>query len=159
MDNVQIVLDRTDMYMRPIRKVPTRPTTPELINTPAPSGKYRNFMEYAKHAVDLCGTASTLGLMVGFTGGTRISDWIRGRGGRPGIDSCLKLADITGDSPIDVLVMAGYQEEAELLVKFFGHDLGPDAPKGIGSTLIKTKIALTEAQALLDAAARKIEEM
>jgi hypothetical protein len=157
---MQTVMSEQTMYMRPIRKVPTRPITPELVETPAPSGKYRNFMEYAKQAVTLAGTAQHLGQLMGFTGGTRISDWIRGRGGRPSVSSCLKLAELTDDNPLDVLVMAGYAEEAELLKKF-GLNTDPPGP----AVSFHTRMRMLEAATTLDAlsaemksAIKKIEE-
>lgn len=148
------------MYMRPIRKVPTRPITPELVETPAPSGKYRNFMEYAKHAVTLAGTAQRLGQLMDFTGGTRISDWIRGRGGRPSISSCLKLAELTDDNPLDVLVMAGYKDEAELLKKF-GLDAGTPSPAVAFHTRVRMAETATTLEALSEevkAVLKKLEE-
>jgi hypothetical protein len=157
---VQTVTSDQIMYMRPIRKVPTRPITPELVETPAPSGKYRNFMEYAKHAVSLAGTAQHLGQLMGFTGGTRISDWIRGRGGRPSVSSCLKLAELTDDNPLEVLVMAGYAEEAELLRKAGLSDSPPPAAVSFHTRMrmLETATALEALSAEMKLVIKKSEE-
>jgi hypothetical protein len=36
-------------------------------------------------------------------------------GGRPGVEACAKLAKFSGDAIVDVLVMGGHEELAELL--------------------------------------------
>ncbi len=92
-----------------------RHPTPHLVSTPSPSGKYANFAAYIDHCVSLVGTNHNLGEHLGFTSGTRVSDWRRAEGGRPSLSSCLKLAALTNDHPLEVLVMAGYDEEVKLL--------------------------------------------
>jgi len=92
-----------------------RAPTPQLVNTPSPSGKYANFAAYVDHCVSLVGTNYALGKLVGFTTGTRISDWRKAQGGRPALTACLRLAKLTRDDPFDIMVMAGYAEEADLM--------------------------------------------
>lgn len=95
-----------------------RTPTPELASIPSPDGKYPNFGAYIDHCVSLVGTNRALGLMLGFTTGTRVSDWRNALGGRPSFVSCMKLAELTGDDPISILIMGGLQEEADLLRKW-----------------------------------------
>lgn len=135
----------------------TRPLTPELLETPAPSGKYESFAAYVRAAIHMAGSADALGKLIGFTSGTRISDWRRGRGGRPSIASCLRLAKLTSDSPLDILVMGGYQEEANLLVELgFNPDAKPQATHTL--ELLQTKMRMLEAKAMFEAALKRIEE-
>jgi hypothetical protein len=118
-----------------------RPATPELVENPAPSGRHHNFVAYIEDAIRTVGSADALGRMLGFTSGTRLSDWKAARGGRPSVSSCLKLAKITGDDPIDILTMAGHAEEAGLLQEFLKNK--PGAPVAL---MIQPEMALLTAE-------------
>lgn len=92
-----------------------REPTPELVNTPSPSGKYGSFSAYIDYCVKLVGSNFALGQLMGFTSGTRVADWRKARGGRPSVESCLKLAKLTGDDPHDILIMGGWPDVSDLL--------------------------------------------
>jgi hypothetical protein len=131
----------------------SRPANPELVHTPAPSGRHHNFISYIEGAIATVGSADALGRMLGFSGGSRLSDWKSARGGRPSLGSCLRLAKITGDDPIDILTMAGHTEEAELLAEFLKNR--PDPPVAI---MLQPKNALQSARAAIDFAMKQLEE-
>lgn len=134
---------------------PMREITPELLENPSPDGKYRNFSDYIQHCIHLAGTGDKLGRMIGFSSGTRVADWKRGRGGRPSISSCLRLAKLTGDSPIAVLTMAGHHEEAELMQELLSP---PEHPALSPVTVIQTEQAIKTMQDLLDEYKRQFTE-
>lgn len=92
---------------------------------PSPSGTYPSFAAYIEECLRIVGTAHDLGIMLGFTSGTRVSDWKRAQGGRPSLESCLKLAKLTGDDPLDILTMAGHDEAVELLKGFLAQKPEP----------------------------------
>ena len=98
-----------------------RTDTPHLLTTPSPSGKYPHFAAYIRHCLDITGTKGSLGRLLGFTSGTRVADWANAKGGRPSLESCLRLAHITGDDPLDILAMAGHDEAVDLLRDFLSH--------------------------------------
>ena len=125
-----------------------REQTPELLENPSPDGKYRHFAEYVQHCVDLAGTADQLGKLVGFSSGSRIGDWKKGQGGRPSLSSCLRLAKLSGDSPIHVLIMAGYAEEAAILQELLSP---PEALQPSPVSVIRAEQAIENMQELLDA--------
>jgi hypothetical protein len=112
-----------------------RQPTPHLVNTPSPSGKYANFGAYIDHCVQLVGTNHQVGVLLGFTSGTRVADWRRAQGGRPSLTSVLKLAKLTSDHPLDILTMAGYEEEVALLLPW----MRQEAPPGALSDALKEK--------------------
>jgi hypothetical protein len=101
----------------------------------------------------MVGTADAVGKMLGFTSGTRVSDWKQARGGRPSLESCLKLAKITDDDPIDVLTMAGHDEAVQLLTDFFRHKT--TAPAAV---LLQPKNAINSAIEALLFAKQQLEE-
>lgn len=150
--------DRADQSPRETR---TRRTKPSLYDIPAPSGKYRHFVEYIQRAIEIAGNGRDLGRMIGLTSGTRVTDWKLGRGGRPGISSILRMAKLTGDDPIDLLVMTGWDEEAELLIEWAN-----DRAKAIGDVsnaakfgAQRPKMQLLETRALLDAAIERLDSL
>lgn len=106
-----------------LTRTSSRQPTRELLEIPDPDGKYRNFADYIRHCVHVAGSAKALGDLVGFSTGSRIGDWLRGQGGRPSISSCLRLAKLSGDSPLAVLTMAGYTEEVLLLRDLMSNSL------------------------------------
>jgi hypothetical protein len=130
-----------------------RTPTPELATIPAPSGKYPNFAAYIDACVEMMGTAASLGEHLGFSTGSRISDWKNARGGRPSLESCLRLAELTGDDPLDVVTMAGHAEAAAMLKRFLTNR--PDAPV---SVMLQPLSAVDSAIAALQFAKKKLEE-
>lgn len=153
-----IVMKAPEMAPKP-KNPQDREASPTLANVPAPSGRHANFAAYIRHAIAMAGTARDLGHMLGFTSGTRISDWKLARGGRPSMESCLRLAKLTGDDPIDVLVMAGYHEEAALLLEF-GIKREPNEGRNLELLRIKKKLfeAREEAELLLERLNRTLPE-
>lgn len=86
---------------------------------PAPSGKFSGLPEYIEHAIKLAGSAYGLSNVLGFSNGTRVSDY-RKSFGYPSVLNALKLARFTGDDPVDVLTMAGHADVVEELNKVWG---------------------------------------
>lgn len=103
-----------------------RQPSPILATRPSPSGKYPSFAAYIAEAIRMVGTAEKVGALLGFTSGTRVNDWRKAKGGGPSLESCLRLAKLTGDDPLDILAMTGHDEIAELLKSFL--DAKTDAP-------------------------------
>jgi hypothetical protein len=97
---------------------PMRQPSPILATRPSPSGKYPSFAAYIAEAIRMVGTAEKVGNLLGFTSGTRVNDWRKAKGGGPSLESCLRLAKLTGDDPLDILAMTGHDEIAELLKTF-----------------------------------------
>lgn len=126
--------------------------TPELAHRPAPSGKYPSFSAYVAACIHQVGTADALGQLLGFSSGTRVSDWKHARGGRPSCSSCLRLADLTGDDPTDILIMAGHDDEATLLRGFLSTKR--EAPV---SVLLQPKLAIESALQALQYAKQALE--
>ena len=150
--------DRADIAPRETK---TRRTKPSLFDIPAPSGKYRHFVEYIQKAIEVAGNGRDLGLMIGFTSGTRVTDWKLGRGGRPGVSSILRMAKLTGDDPIDLLVMTGWNEEAALLQEWADERAksSSDVTNAAQFGAQRPKIQLLETRALLDAAIERLDNL
>lgn len=76
--------------------------------------RFESFPHYCQAAKHKVGMDKTLGLMMGYSDGSRVGLWCQGLG-RPSELGVLKLARLMGDSPDKVLRLAGYDEFADLL--------------------------------------------
>jgi hypothetical protein len=134
-------------------ETPMRHPSPLLATRPSPNGKYPSFAAYIAEAIRMVGTAEKVGALLGFTSGTRVNDWRKAKGGGPSLESCLRLAKLTGDDPLEILAMVGHDEIAEILKSFL--DAKTHAPVAM---LLKPKRDISSAIEALEYAVKLLEE-
>lgn len=81
-----------------------------------PPPELTSLVAYIEHCVFLAGSNAALGARLGFSSGSRVGEWLKGDG-RPGEDTCWKLADLSGHDPLIILRLAGHNDTADLLEK------------------------------------------
>jgi len=75
---------------------------------------FSSLQPYIEQIVAIAGSDLAVGKYLGFSDGSRIGQWRRGKD-RPSELACIKLARWVGDSPLEILRLAGYTEMADLL--------------------------------------------
>ncbi len=127
-----------------------------LVSIPSPDGKYPHFSAYIDHCVSLVGTNRHLGELLGFSSGTRVSDWRLAHGGGPSVNSCLKLAKLTDDNPLHILTMAGHAEEVAILRSWCG---GAGQAGGLSAVeKMQPVLQMENAITLMQAAKKMLED-
>jgi len=85
------------------------------------------FAEYVRRGIEVTGSQTALGERLGLHS-SRISRVLIAEGDSFDLPNCLLLAELIGESPVDVLRAAGKAQEAELMVRLFGQPRGPLPP-------------------------------
>jgi len=85
------------------------------------------FAEYVRRGIEVTGSQTALGERLGLHA-SRISRVLVAEGDSFDLPNCLLLAELIGESPVDVLRAAGKAQEADLLVRLFGQPRGPFPP-------------------------------